>query len=71
MKCRHGYEVQILKSGAGYYWGTKDPEDFPNCRISRGYAKTIEDAKKLPWDRQSGCIENEWCNKGRGCFIGV
>ena len=69
MKCLKGYEVKPLKSGAGWYLGTIDEEGFPNCRISTGYAKTEEEAKHLPMNRQTGCIENEFCNGGRGCFI--
>ena len=67
MKCKCGYEVQALKSAAGYYLGTLDEEGFPNCRISNGYAETAEDAEKLPMDRQT-CMENEFCNGGTGCF---
>lgn len=68
MKCIKGYEIQALRSGAGWYLGTLDEEGFPNCRVSTQYAKTAEDAEKLPLDRQCGCIENEWCNGGKGCF---
>ena len=68
VKCRKGYEVIVCKSAAGYYIGTKDEEGMPNCRISTGYAPTEEDAKLLPLDRQVGCIENEYCNGGEGCF---
>lgn len=69
MKCIKGYEVKPLKSGAGYYMGTLTPEGFPNCRISRGYAETENEAYNLPLDRQTGCIENEYCNGGWGCLI--
>lgn len=68
MNCKKGYEVKPLKSGAGWYLGTLDEEGFPNCRISREYAETKEDAEYLLADRQSGCMENEYCNGGRGCF---
>ena len=68
MKCIKGYEVQPLKSGAGWYLGTLDEEGLPNCRISTRYAKTKEEAEELPADRQTNCIENEWCNGGCGCF---
>lgn len=69
MKCIKGFEVQALKSAAGYYIGTVDSDGFPNCRITSDYAKTEEEAKYLlPLDRQTGCIENEFCNKGKGCF---
>lgn len=69
MKCRKGYEVRPLKSAAGWYLGTTDKDGFPNCRISTQYAKTEEDARKyLLADRQTNCMENEFCNGGRGCF---
>ena len=68
MKCKKGYDVKPLKSAAGYYIGTLDPEGFPNCRISSGYAESEEEAVMLSLDRQIGCMENEFCNGGRGCF---
>lgn len=68
MKCRKGYDVKPLRSGAGYYVGTLDEDGCPNCRITTQYAKTEEEAVRLPFDRQTSCIENEWCNGGRGCF---
>lgn len=55
MKCIKGFEVQALKSAAGYYIGTVDSDGFPNCRITSNYAKTEEEAKfLLPLDRQTG-----------------
>lgn len=68
MKCTKGFDVVPLKSGAGWYIGTVDEDGFPNCRITKGYALTKEGAKTLPLDRQVGCIENEFCNRGEGCF---
>lgn len=69
MKCKKGYEVKPLKSAAGWYVGTLDPEGFPNCRITTKYAKSEEDARNLLFlDRQIGCVENEFCNGGSGCF---
>lgn len=57
MKCRKGYEVQALKSAAGWYIGTVDEEGYPNCRITTEYAETGCKALLLPLDRQTGCIE--------------
>mgnify|MGYP006974622651 CR=1 FL=1 len=71
MKCKKGYNVKPLKSAAGYYIGTLDNVGFPNCRISSGYAGSEEEAVMLPLDRQIGCIENEFCNEGKGCFAYV
>lgn len=69
MKCIKNHEVEILKSAAGYYLGTVDPDDhMPYCRISKEYAKTEKEAKKLLMNRQTSCIENNFCNGGRGCF---
>ena len=68
MKCRKGFEIKPMKSAAGWYMGTKNLEGYPNCRISRNYADTEAEALKLPLDRQTGCIENEFCNNGKGCF---
>lgn len=69
MKCKKGYEVKPLRSYAGWYMGTVDEEGFPNCRISTRYADSGEKALSLPLDRQCGCIENEFCNGGKGCFL--
>lgn len=68
MQCKKGFEIQPMHSPMGYYMGTVDEQGFPNCRVSTRYAKTQEEALKLPLDRQSGCIENEFCNNGSGCF---
>lgn len=70
MKCKKGYEVLPCKSANGWYLGTYDEEGFPNCRVSYEYANTEEEAKKLVPNRQLGCIENEFCNGGTGCFGG-
>lgn len=67
MKCIKGFEVEVMKSPAGYYLGTKDKEGFPNCRIS-GYCQSKELAPYLIPNRQTNCIENEYCNDGKGCF---
>ena len=68
LKCKKGFKVEILKSGAGYYLGTLDNDGFPQCRLSTRYAATEKDAQDLSLDRQFGCIENEYCNSGTGCF---
>lgn len=67
MKCKKGYEIHVLKSAAGYYRGTVDEEGIPNCRLS-GYAKTFEEASSLALSREIGCIENDFCNGGKGCL---
>lgn len=67
MKCIKGYEVEPQKSGAGWYIGCFDAEEGPMCRLTTGYAKDAESAKKLPLDRMSS-MENTFCN-GCGCCI--
>lgn len=75
MKCRRGLEVQVLRSGAGYYIGTMTEEEgFPEpmCRISSCYYKTeLEAARALTaWNFPvRNCIENDFCNHGMGCGI--
>lgn len=68
MQCMKGLEVQSLSSPMGYYMGTVSEEGYSNCRLSTQYAKSKEEALKLPLDRQTCCIENEFCNGGKGCF---
>lgn len=70
-KCIKGYDVQVLRSACGWYLGTLDADGCPNCRISTQYAQTAEDAENLVADRQIECIENEFCNGGKGCFESV
>lgn len=67
MKCIKGYEVGPQRSAAGYYMGTVDEDGLPNCRISTEYAKTAEQAKELPLNRQN-CDENRFCNGCGRCF---
>ena len=67
MKCIKGYEVEPQRSAAGYYMGTVDEDQCPNCRISSSYAKTAEEAKNLPLDRQNA-DENVFCNGCGRCF---
>lgn len=65
--CRRGHEIQVLKSGAGYYIGTVDEEGFPYCRISAGYSKTAEGCKDLVEDR-AYAMEIWFCNGNKGCL---
>lgn len=62
-KCKHGHEIKILESNAGYYIGTLAYDedcgcDLPNCRIS-DYGETPTD-KNMNYERN--CVENCWCN---------
>lgn len=38
--------IQVLKSGAGFYIGTIDPDGFPLSRESSEYYQTFADAEK-------------------------
>ena len=69
MKCKQCYEIQVCESTAGYFMGTVDPDDgFPNCRVT-GYYKTPEEAAAaLERGEIRRCIENDFCNNGRGCI---
>lgn len=68
MKCKKGYEIEVCECTAGCYMGTVDPDDgFPNCRITRYYNTPEEAAAALKRGEIRICIENEFCNKGRGC----
>lgn len=66
--CKRGLQVFPMKSAAGWYMGTRDVDGYPNCRITREYAETREECLKLVLNRQIGCMENEFCNGGKGCF---
>jgi|GEM_PF-2910290 len=70
LKCNKGYEVKVLKSGAGYYVGTYAPQEGPNCRIS-GYFKSPTELTvgDLLLACTRICSENEFCNDGCGCQI--
>lgn len=71
MKCIKGYEIKVLRSGAGYYLGTTDKEGFPNCRMSTNYYKTETLAAWALLNNvfsERECIENVSCNNGAGCF---
>ena len=66
-KCKKGYKVEALRSGAGWYIGTLDPEDgCPMCRISRQYFKTEELAVKAIKEgfEIRNAMENEMCCGG-------
>ena len=67
-KCKKGCTVEIMASPAGFYMGTKDEDGLPNCRIS-GYCRSKEMAAYLIPNRQTNCMENEWCNGGTGCEL--
>lgn len=70
MKCVCGRDVQVLRSGAGWYIGTAD-EEGPYCRCSVEYFSTKAEAEQALEElafTERQCIENQWCNGGIGCF---
>lgn len=42
MKCIKGYNIEPLRSAAGYYMGAMDYEEGPVCRITSRYAEDYE-----------------------------
>ena len=68
MKCIKGKEIQVLKSGTGFYIGCFD-DDGPCCRIS-GYYKTKEAAERDLKNKTFFRIADEitFCNRGCGCI---
>lgn len=69
MKCIKGHEIEILKSAAGYYVGTRDENGLPYCRISD---YRIEPGYKSDYDfaRMFYAIENQFCNGKCHCITG-
>ena len=67
MKCKHGYEIKPHKSAAGWYMGTFNELGEPMCRLSTDYAKTEEEAWKLPLNR-GYAMEIQYCNGGGSCL---
>lgn len=72
-KCRHGFEVRVLKSNAGYYIGTVDEDGCPNCRISQNYYKTSDKAQHeldtMSFIDRCSAMENQFCAQYQGCMI--
>lgn len=73
--CNAGTEVEVLKSGTGYYIGTRYEEEdgflLPNCRCSEEYFQTknlAENALKYGKFTIRYCEENIFCHGGKGCF---
>lgn len=66
MKCKKGYELQCMKSPAGYYIGTRDNEGFPNCRISGYFKEPVEPAIHLL--NRMDAMENQFCHGYSSCL---
>lgn len=64
MECVKGYNLEILRSNAGYYIGTLDEENMPNCRMTEGYAKTRKDVLSL---KPRHSFEIQHCSNGNLC----
>ena len=74
--CHKGFEIQVLRSGAGYYIGTVDSEDgSPYCRLSVNYYPTAAAAQKdldsLSFEDRAYADEIRFCNEGRGCLQSI
>lgn len=72
IKCKQGYDVTAQRSPAGYFLGTFDPEEGPNCKLSSEYTLTSEDVVFLKPDRMydSG-NEIAFCNECKGCELKI
>lgn len=70
MRCVNGYEIEALKSAAGYYIGTRTEEGMPQCRISSTYYPSKEEALIRIGKDYRICMENEFCSGGRNCYEG-
>ena len=68
MKCVKGYEIQPMKSAAGWYMGTRTEEGYPQCRITTNYYRTADEALNKMRDDYRHCEENNYCSHGRVCF---
>ena len=66
--CIKGYEVKPYQCNCGWYLGTFNPNEGPNCRLSQGYAPTEEAALLLDLNR-CAAVENEFCSGPGGCCI--
>lgn len=70
MKCVCGREVQVLRSGSGWYIGTAD-EEGPYCRCSVEYYRTKAEAEQELAQMcftERRAFETLRCNGNRGCF---
>lgn len=68
MKCKKGYEIQCMKSPAGYYLGTRDDEGFPNCRISGYFNKEVP--VNIAYMDRMDAMENQFCHDYSNCITG-
>ena len=66
MKCKKGFELQCMKSAAGYYIGTRDNEGFPNCRISGYFKEPVEPA--IHRLTRMDAMENQFCHGYSSCL---
>ena len=61
MTCKRGYKLQVCQSNAGYYVGTIDNFNCPNCRLSAYGASSDEEVLDISRDY---AMEIEYCSKG-------
>ena len=67
MKCVNGYEIQPMKSAAGWYMGTRTKEGYPNCRMTDKYYLTADEAMDNMKTDYRYCEENNFCSHGLVC----
>lgn len=68
MVCIKGREIEILKSSAGFYVGTREQGE-PFCRIS-DYRTKPGDVSDFDYSRMFYAMENQFCNGCRNCING-
>lgn len=68
MRCIKGHKIEILKSGAGYYVGTRE-DGFPYCRLS-DYRQEPGELDDYNYSRIFYAMENQYCNGCRNCLTG-
>ena len=71
-ECRKGNKIKIMRSAAGYFLGTEELDsdlgiEVPCCRITDYYAseEQLQEDSNIKF---RDCVENNFCNKGKGCL---
>ena len=68
MKCIKGYEIEPMKSAAGWYMGTRTEDGCPNCRVTSKYYRTADEAIDNMKKDYRYAEENNFCSRGRVCY---
>jgi len=68
MRCKKGFEIEVLMSPNGYYLGTRNEIEMPNCRISYYYPRqTLAEKALKEHFAVRNKLENRACSGGN-CF---